>query len=152
MGVNIRQNGAWQNITFSVPGFSVGGEWSDETDNRVVETVYTNSTEKLRLVRASLFIDRNNNPSGDTFTPVQLAGTYAVGYVRESGTSSFIEVARYRDNGTANLTEVVVEVQLLVPQQYDYKVKLFDRDGVDWNDYINGNPVETKGWAEFDFQ
>lgn len=152
MGINIRQNGAWQNITFSVPGFSVGGEWFDETNNKVVETVYTNSTEKLRLVRASLFINANNNPSGDTFTSSQLSGSYAIGYVREIGTSSFIEVVRYRDNGTANLTEVVLEVQLLVPQQYDYKVKLFDNNDDDWSEYINGNPVETKSWTEFYFQ
>lgn len=152
MSVKVRQNDAWQNITFSVPGFSVSGEWFDETNNRLVENIYTNTTKKLKLIRVSLSINLENNPAGVTFVDQNLAGSYIVAYVRESTTSNFFEVSRFRDNGTANLDEIVIEVQFFVPQSYDYKVVMYDRNDQNWSEYLPASPVETKSWTEFEFQ
>jgi hypothetical protein len=158
MAVHIRQNGSWNNITFDITPFAVGGTWFDETSNRLyrdtsksdieeAKRIYTNNNGNLMLVRAVPGMFRNTSKNSD-LTASDVAGSYAIAYVDD------LEVARFRDNGTANSEQVRFEVQFFAPNYSEYYVKVFKSDGSTWqgND-PNGNPrIETLEWYEFKFQ
>ena len=160
MSVNIRKNGVWTNITFDLAPFAVGGTWSDETSNRLyrdtsksdieqAKRIYTNNSGDIMLIRAVPGIDRIARNLGAG----QVSGSCAIAYVDD------LEVARFRDNGTANSEQIRFELQFFVPNYSEYYVKVFNEthppsDSTSWqgND-SNGDPfVETLEWYEFKFQ
>jgi hypothetical protein len=158
MSVNIRKNGVWTNITFDLAPFAVGGTWSDETSNRLyrdtgdndieqAKRIYTNNSGDIMLIRAVPGIDR----IARNLTAGQVSGSYAIAYVDD------VEVARFRDNGTASSEEIRFELQFFVPNYSEYYVKVFKKNhdqSQSWQgDDSNGDPfVETFEWYEFTFQ
>lgn len=158
MAVHIRKNGVWTNVTFDLAPFAVGGTWSNETSNRLyrdtgdndieqAKRIYTNNSGDIMLIRAVPGIDRiaRGLSSG------QVSGSYAIAYVDD------VEVARYRDNGTANSQQIRFELQFFVPNYSEYYIKVFKENhnqSQSWQgDDSDGDPfVETFEWYEFTFQ
>ena len=157
MALYVRKDGLWRNITFGVPAIAVDGLWINQSAQRFyLDTSlspteqnarkYTNQTGKLMLVRAVPGIDT----SSAGLEPSDVSGSFSIAYVDD------LEVARIRDNGTANSQFLKFETQFLVPKGSQYYVKCFKKNhdqSQTWQgDGTDGTPyVKTVEWAEITF-
>jgi hypothetical protein len=114
----------------------IGGNWTDNGSTKNHNVTYTNNTGSLLYVSATPGIDRDARG----LTAVQIAGSYAIAEV------DGIEVARTRDNGTANTEFLFLNVKFFVPNGSEYVVRVYDTIGTQWLSNIT-----TYAWSEFKF-
>jgi hypothetical protein len=114
----------------------IGGSWTDNVSTKTHNVTYTNNTGSLLYVSATPGIDRDARG----LTAGQIAGSYAIAEVNG------IEVARTRDNGTANTEFLFLNVKFFVPNGSSYIVKVYNTTGTQWLSNIT-----TYSWSEFKF-
>jgi len=114
----------------------IGGSWTDNVSTKTYNVTYANNTGSLLYVSATPGIDRDSNG----LTAGQIAGSYAIAEV------DGIEVARTRDNGTANTEFLFLNVKFFVPNGSEYVVKVYDTTGTQWV-----SSITTYSWSEFKF-
>jgi hypothetical protein len=114
----------------------LGGSWFNNTTLRTHNVTYTNNTGSLLYVSATPGIDRDAN----NFNSGQIAGSYSIAEV------DGIEVARTRDNGTANASFVFLNVKFFVPNGSSYIIKVYNSNRTQWLSF-----VDIYSWSEFKF-
>ena len=112
------------------------GTWGGLTGVRTDNVTYTNTTGSLLYVSATPGIDRD----AEGLLEEEVAGSYSIAEV------GGIEVARARDNGTANSVNLFMNVDFFVPNGSDYIVKVYDSIGNQWI-----SSITTYSWSEFEF-
>jgi hypothetical protein len=112
------------------------GSWTNNAGIRTDNVTYTNTTGSLLYVSATPGIDRD----GEGLSSTQVAGSYSIAEV------GGIEVARTRDNGTANTEFVFLNVKFFVPNGSSYNVKVYNKTGTQWI-----SAITTYSWSEFQF-
>ena len=112
------------------------GSWTDNAGIRTDNVTYTNTTGSLLYVSATPGIDRN----GEGLSGTDVAGSYSIAEV------DGIEVARTRDNGTANTEFLFLNVKFFVPNGSSYNVKVYNTTGTQWI-----SSITTYSWSEFQF-
>ena len=119
-----------------VDGGKVDGSWTNNVGVRTDNVTYTNNTGALLYVSATPGIDR----IAENLTEIQLAGSFSIAEV------DGIEVARTRDNGTANADFLFMNVDFLVPNGSNYNVKVYNSTGSQWI-----SSITTYSWSEMQF-
>jgi hypothetical protein len=112
------------------------GSWTDNAGIRTDNVTYTNTTGSLLYVSATPGIDRN----GEGLSGTDVAGSYSIAEV------DGIEVARTRDNGSANSNFLFLNVKFFVPNGSSYNVKVYEKGGTQWI-----SSITTYSWSEFQF-
>ena len=112
------------------------GSWTDNAGIRTDNVTYTNTTGSLLYVSATPGIDRD----GEGLSAAAIAGSYSIAEV------DGIEVARTRDNGTANTQFLFLNVKFFVPNGSSYNVKVYNTIGTQWI-----SSITTYSWSEFQF-
>ena len=115
---------------------SVSGNWTNNVAIRTDNVTYTNTTGSLLYVSATPGIDRD----AEGLSSVQVAGSYSIAEV------DGIEVARTRDNGTANTEFLFLNAKFFVPNGSNYIVKVYNTIGTQWI-----SSITTYSWSEFKF-
>ena len=115
---------------------TISGDWGGQTGIRTDNVTYTNTTGSLLYVSATPGIDR----IAEGLTESQIAGSYSIAEV------DGIEVARTRDNGTANTEFLFMNVDFFVPNGSSYNVKVYNTFGTQWI-----SSITTYSWSEFEF-
>jgi hypothetical protein len=136
MAIKIRDGGAWVDVGGGSGDINLTGSWGDFTGVRTHNVTYTNNTGSLLWVSPVVGINR----IAEGLTQTQVAGTFAI--VTVDG----IEVARVRDNGTANSEFVYLNPLFFVPNGSSYIVRVYNNTGVQWLSNIT-----TFSWSEFEF-
>jgi len=127
----------WKSPSSVISGdINITGSWGDFTGVRTDNVTYTNNTGSLIWVSPVVGIDR----LAERLVPVEVAGSYAIAQVNG------IEVARLRDNGTANTEFVFLNPVFFVPNGSTYNVKVYNNTGVQWI-----SSITTFSWSEFEF-
>jgi hypothetical protein len=114
----------------------ISGTWGGQTGIRTDKVTFVNTTGSLLYVSATPGIDRDSQG----LTVGQIAGSYSVAEV------DGIEVARTRDNGTANTEFLFLNVDFFVPNGSSYIVKVYNTKGTQWL-----SSITTYSWSEFNF-
>ena len=123
-------------VSWVDPITDVSGTWGGLTGVRTDNVTYTNNTGALLYVSATPGIDR----IAENLTAAQVAGSFSIAEV------DGIEVARTRDNGTANADFVFLNVKFFVPNGSNYNVKVYNSTGSQWI-----SSITTYSWTELEF-
>lgn len=172
MPVKIREGNTWKLIAndSAVPANVLGTYvyyGPGESTERVYNSVYTNNTNRLIQVSATIGIDRDASLGTGATQKVLVAGSYTRAFMTPSSTSNLlsnpldsnlnavsgvIEVANIRDNGSENTEYLFLNPQFFVPINFSYILKMYDSDDNDWsNNTTYPNAIETFAWSEFRF-
>ena len=114
----------------------ISGTWGGQTGIRTDNVTYTNTTGSLLYVSATPGIDRD----AEGLLEIEISGSYSIAEV------DGIEVARTRDNGTANTEFLFMNVDFFVPNGSNYIVKVYNNTGTQWI-----SSITTYAWSEFEF-
>jgi hypothetical protein len=123
-------------ISWGSPITDISGTWGGETGVRTDKVSFVNTTGSLLYVSATPGINRD----AEGLTAGQIAGSYAIAEV------DGIEVARTRDNGTANTEFLFLNVDFFVPNGSEYVVRVYNTTGTQWL-----SSITTYSWSEFKF-
>lgn len=154
MAVKVRNNGEWVDIEtgFSViPPSPTGitGYWQDITSSRDRDIEYVNLSTNITYQSVSYKLSGPNTSS----TRTALAGSSLHSYIKDPSSSTWIKSAITRDNGTNASENVILSVRFLVPNNYSYKVILFDNALNQWGSSPGGSLAITKlSWSQFVMQ
>lgn len=154
MTLKVRNNGEWVDVetSFSViPPSPTGltGYWEDISSIRNRDIEYVNSGTNITYHSVSY---RLSGPSGST-TRQAIAGSSLHSYIKAPSSSTWITSTINRDNGTNAADNVMLNVKFFVPNNYSYRVILFDNDLNQWGSSPGGSLAITKlSWSQFVFQ
>ena len=173
MTIKIREGNTWKLVAndSSIPAVVSGNyiDYGPDTSNtREYNIIYTNNTDRLNYINATVGIDRDASIGTDTASTKLVAGSYIRAFITSSSTSTLLlnpidsnynvvsgvtEVANIRDNGSVNTEFLFLSPQFFVPINFSYIIKMYDSDNNDWSDNTTyPDAVETFTWAELRFQ